>query len=111
MKIAPLYSELEQRGVRQVLVHTGQHYDEKMSKVFFQDLGLPSPDVYLGVGSASHASQTAKIMIGFEKICVNLGPQLVVVVGDGRPQRPPLAPELNNKTARRGGIGSMTGRC
>ena len=82
MKIAPLHSELEKRGVRQVLVHTGQHYDEKMSKVFFQDLGLPSPDVYLGVGSASHASQTAKIMVEFEKICINLGPQLVVVVGD-----------------------------
>ena len=63
-------------------MHTGQHYDEKMSEVFFQDLGLPKPDIYLGVGSGSHAEQTAKIMIEFEKICLIKKPSIVIVVGD-----------------------------
>ena len=82
MKIAPLYDELKSRSVDQILVHTGQHYDEKMSKVFFDDLGLPEPDIYMGVGSGSHSEQTAKIMIEFEKICIDYDPKLVVVVGD-----------------------------
>tara|TARA_B100000287_G_scaffold432594_1_gene492274 strand:- start:739 stop:1854 length:1116 start_codon:yes stop_codon:yes gene_type:complete len=82
MKIAPLYAELERRGVNQILLHTGQHYDEKMSRVFFDDLGLPEPDIYLGVGSGSHSEQTAKVMVEFEKICIDKDPELVVVVGD-----------------------------
>ncbi len=82
MKIAPLYDELKSRSVNQILVHTGQHYDEKMSKVFFEDLGLPEPDIYMGVGSGSHSEQTAKIMIEFEKICIHYDPEIVVVVGD-----------------------------
>ena len=55
-----------------ILVHTGQHYDDNMSKVFFEELGLPEPDDYLGVGSGSHASQTAKILIEFEKECLKM---------------------------------------
>ena len=82
MKIAPLYSELKRRGVEQILLHTGQHYDDNMSKVFFDDLGMPKPDIYLGIGSGSHAYQTATVMIEFEKICMELNPSLVVVVGD-----------------------------
>ena len=68
MKIAPIYKELESRGQKLLLLHTGQHYDENMSKVFFEDLGMPSPDIYLGIGSGSHAYQTGTVMIEFEKI-------------------------------------------
>jgi UDP-N-acetylglucosamine 2-epimerase (non-hydrolysing) len=82
MKIAPLYAELARRGVPQLLLHTGQHYDENMSKVFFDDLGMPKPDIYLGIGSGSHAEQTAKVMVEFEKICKDSNPRWVVVVGD-----------------------------
>jgi UDP-N-acetylglucosamine 2-epimerase (non-hydrolysing) len=82
MKVAPLYAELKRRGVDQLLVHTGQHYDEEMSRVFFDDLGMPRPDVYLGVGSGSHAEQTARVMVGFEEICLEKKPSFVVVVGD-----------------------------
>ena len=82
MKIAPLYAELKHRGINQLLLHTGQHYDENMSKVFFEDLGMPEPDIYLGVGSSSHAVQTAKVMMEFEVICIKHDPCLVVVVGD-----------------------------
>jgi UDP-N-acetylglucosamine 2-epimerase (non-hydrolysing) len=81
-KIAPLARVLGERGIPQILVHTGQHYDENMSKVFFQDLEMPTPDFYLGVGSGSHAEQTAKVMIAFEKIVLEQKPDLVVVVGD-----------------------------
>ena len=63
MKMAPLYVELKKRGLSVILLHTGQHYDENMSNIFFKDLGMPKPDIYLGVGSASHAKQTAKIMM------------------------------------------------
>jgi UDP-N-acetylglucosamine 2-epimerase (non-hydrolysing) len=66
----------------QVLVHTGQHYDEKMSRVFFDDLGLPCPDHYLEVGSGSHAEQTAKIMVALEPVLAEEQPDLVMVVGD-----------------------------
>ena len=65
-----------------MLVHTGQHYDYEMSKVFFEDLELPEPDIYLGVGSGSHAEQTGQIMIKFEKVLIEGKPDLVVVVGD-----------------------------
>jgi len=82
MKIAPLYRELENRKIPILLLHTGQHYDENMSKVFFDDLGMPEPDIYLGIGSGSHATQTAKVMIEFEKICNQYNPPIVVVVGD-----------------------------
>ena len=82
MKIAPLHSEIKKRNLPVLLLHTGQHYDEDMSKVFFDDLGMPEPDIYLGVGSASHAKQTAKIMIDFEEICIKEKPSIVVVAGD-----------------------------
>ena len=63
MKMAPVISAICDKGLSNYLVHTGQHYDENMSKVFFEELGLPEPDKYLRVGSGSHASQTAKILV------------------------------------------------
>jgi UDP-N-acetylglucosamine 2-epimerase (non-hydrolysing) len=83
MKIAPLMKEMNRHSeIYPLLVHTGQHYDEKMSKLFFEDLNIPKPDIDLEVGSASHAVQTAKIMIAFEEILMREKPDLVVVVGD-----------------------------
>ncbi len=84
MKIAPIHRRMQSNanGLSPFLVHTGQHYDERMSKFFFNDLELPQPDVYLGVGSGSHAEQTARIMVEFEKICVDQKPDVVLVVGD-----------------------------
>jgi UDP-N-acetylglucosamine 2-epimerase (non-hydrolysing) len=82
MKMAPLVHCLRQRRIDQRLVHTGQHYDDNMSKVFFEDLRMPMPDIYLGIGSGSHAEQTARVMIEFEKVCLEQKPDLVVVVGD-----------------------------
>ena len=83
MKIAPVMKAVARAGfAAQRLVHTGQHYDVAMSDVFFTDLGMPVPDVHLGVGSGSHAEQTAKVMVGFERICLEEKPDLVVVAGD-----------------------------
>jgi len=64
------------------LVHAGQHYDYEMSKIFFEELEIPEPDYYLGAGSGSHAEQTAKVMIQFEKVCIREEPDVVIVVGD-----------------------------
>jgi len=84
MKIAPIMKEMSKFPGKftQVLVHTGQHYDHDMSKSFFNDLGLPKPDILLGENSGTHAEQTANIMIQFEKVCIKENPDLVVVVGD-----------------------------
>jgi UDP-N-acetylglucosamine 2-epimerase (non-hydrolysing) len=83
MKIAPVMNAFaDYPGVVQILVHTGQHYDESLSEVFFHELGLRRPDVNLGVGSASHARQTADIMVGLEGIFVKQSPDFVMVVGD-----------------------------
>lgn len=83
MKIAPLMWELRRRaGVESYLVHTGQHYDEKMSKLFFVELNIPRPDVDLEVGSGSHAVQTAEVMRRFETVVLDQKPDAVVVVGD-----------------------------
>jgi UDP-N-acetylglucosamine 2-epimerase (non-hydrolysing) len=83
MKIAPLMEALRPSpAFRQVLVNTGQHYDDMMAGTFVRDLALPTPDHDLGVGSASHAVQTARVMIEFEKVCAAEQPDLVVVVGD-----------------------------
>ncbi len=83
MKIAPLQRLMEESDkIKPILLHTGQHYDEKMSKLFFVDLEMPQPDIYLGVGSGTHAEQTAKIMVEFEKVCFEEKPDLVLVVGD-----------------------------
>ncbi|KRC65965.1 UDP-N-acetyl glucosamine 2-epimerase [Aeromicrobium sp. Root236] len=81
-KAAPVIRALDALGIRQVLVHTGQHYDPVMSEVFFQQLGLPEPDVNLGVGSGSHAHQTAKVMTELEDMFIAERPDLVVVYGD-----------------------------
>lgn len=82
MKIAPVVEALRQAGVRQYLLHTGQHYDEKMSHLFFQQLGIPTPDLNLEVGSGSQAAQTAEIMRKFEPVLLEVKPDVVVVVGD-----------------------------
>jgi UDP-N-acetylglucosamine 2-epimerase (non-hydrolysing) len=84
MKIAPLHRALSGRPdrFRPVFVHTGQHYDANMSGAFLRDLGLPAPDVSLGVGSGSHAVQTARIMTAFEEAVMKDRPDLVMVVGD-----------------------------
>jgi UDP-N-acetylglucosamine 2-epimerase (non-hydrolysing) len=82
MKVAPIVGEARRRGLPLVLVHTGQHYDARMSSVFFDELGMPQPDEYLGVGSSSHAEQTAKIMLAFEGVCERRRPRLVLVAGD-----------------------------
>jgi UDP-N-acetylglucosamine 2-epimerase (non-hydrolysing) len=83
MKVAPLYHALAgQAWCRPRLVHTGQHYDANMSDAFFADLQLPKPHVHLGVGSGSHAEQTARVMIEYEKVCRASRPDWIVVVGD-----------------------------
>lgn len=84
MKIAPIHRAFEKYSDAAIhkIVHTGQHYDREMSDAFFVDLELPKPAYYLGVGSASHAQQTAKIMIEFEKVLELEKPDLVIVVGD-----------------------------
>ncbi len=84
MKIAPVMREMARYPDKfdQILVHTGQHYDDSMSKVFFEDLGLPDPDIYLGVGSAPRDQQIAKITAEFEKVLLKEEPDVVVVVGD-----------------------------
>lgn len=84
MKVAPLYHALarEQDWCSVRIVHTGQHYDANMSDAFFLDLGLPKPDLDLGVGSGSHAEQTAGVMVAYEKACIAARPDWTVVVGD-----------------------------
>ena len=83
MKIAPIMEVLGRTSSTQpVLVHTGQHYDEKMSDLFFGELGIPEPDINLEVGSCSHAVQTAEVMKRFEPVCVEHKPDVVLVVGD-----------------------------
>jgi len=83
MKIAPLMAAFaEAPGIEPMLVHTGQHYDERMSELFFRQLGIPEPEVNLGVGSGSHAVQTAEIMRAFEPIVTEHAPDAVLVVGD-----------------------------
>jgi UDP-N-acetylglucosamine 2-epimerase (non-hydrolysing) len=83
MKVAPIHRAMGAAGgFTPFLVHTGQHYDPEMSDVFFRDLGMPRPDVWLGVGSRSHAEQTARIMLGLEPVLVERRPDVVVVVGD-----------------------------
>lgn len=82
MKVAPVMAALDALGERQLLVHTGQHYDANMSKIFFEELALPEPDVYLGVGSDTHARQTARIMTSLEDIVRRERPDWVLVAGD-----------------------------
>ena len=84
MKIAPLIREMNKRNdrIEHLLVHTGQHYDVNMSDRFFKQLEIPEPDINLDVGSGSHAEQTGKIMIEFEKVLLQHKPDVIVVVGD-----------------------------
>ena len=89
MKIAPivraLKAESREKSAKELswmIVHTGQHYDYEMSQAFFDDLELPKPDFFLEAGSGSHAVQTAKIMVSFEKVCIDQRPDIVIVVGD-----------------------------
>lgn len=84
MKMAPIIEAMNKypQKIQHMLLHTGQHYDEKMSKAFFVDLGMPKPDIDLEVGSGSQAEQTGKIMVEFERVCVAEKPDLIIVVGD-----------------------------
>ena len=84
MKIAPILRAAARQGSKMTcrVVHTGQHYDRAMSDVFFEELGIPTPDHHLGCGGGSHAEQTAKIMVKYEALCVEETPDLVLVVGD-----------------------------
>jgi UDP-N-acetylglucosamine 2-epimerase (non-hydrolysing) len=84
MKMAPVHREFtsKYKDIEHLICHTGQHYDDKMSKIFFDEFNLSEPDFYLGVGSGSHAEQTAKIMIEFEKVAIAQQPNLIIVYGD-----------------------------
>ncbi|HEY4901925.1 MAG TPA: UDP-N-acetylglucosamine 2-epimerase (non-hydrolyzing) [Candidatus Sulfotelmatobacter sp.] len=82
VKAAPVIRSLRQRGVRQTLIHTGQHFDRNMSDVFFTQLEIPEPDMNLGVGAGTHAAQTAEIMRRFEPVVVEQKPDIVLVYGD-----------------------------
>ena len=91
VKIAPLIKAIERYNLKQnqdkpyiipLLVHTGQHYDKNLSKVFFDELNIPKPDINLDIGSGSHGEQTGKIMIAFEKVVQKQKPDLLIVVGD-----------------------------
>ena len=83
MKVAPLLKAFRKyRGVHTLLVHTGQHYDFRMSSVFFKELVIPVPDIYLKAGSGTHAMQTAKVLAAFERVLMKERPDLVIVLGD-----------------------------
>lgn len=83
MKIAPIVASMNRTAdISPILVHTGQHYDDNMSKVFFRDLGIPEPDHYLGIGGGSHTQQTARIMLALEPILMDLQPDFALAVGD-----------------------------
>ncbi len=82
IKAAPVIAALRAAGVPQRLVHTGQHYDRAMSDVFFEELGLPEPDLNLGVGSGSHGAQTAALLVALEEAFLAESPDRVVVYGD-----------------------------
>ena len=70
------------QSIKHILVHTGQHYDDRMSRAFFESLGIPEADINLGIGSGTHAEQVGNTMIAFEKVCLEEKPDWVVVVGD-----------------------------
>lgn len=83
MKIAPIVRALRAHGALDYkIIHTGQHYDRDMNEVFFEELGIPQPDVFMGAGGGSHAQQSARIMVGFEELCQVERPDCVLVVGD-----------------------------
>lgn len=86
MKVAPILKEISTReNISGKLLHTGQHYDYDMSRIFFEELGIPDPDFHLGVGSGTHAQQTARVFEEFEKVLMQEKPDWVIVVGDVNP--------------------------
>src|ERR1700737_3717574 len=93
-KIAPLIREMRRHPeIKPILVHTGQHYDEKLSDIFFKQMGIPEPDVNLEVGSGSHAVQTAEVLRRIEPVLIELKPDPGLVVGEGNSTLAlPLAP-------------------
>src|SRR2546423_53556 len=103
MKTAPIIAALERRGVDQVLVHTGQHYDDAMSDVFFRELGIPEPNHFLEVGSGTHAQQTARVMERLEPVLLAEQPDLGPGPGGGNPTM--AAAPRGNAGAGRGGKG------
>ena len=83
MKIAPIVRAIQAHGgLAYKIIHTGQHYDREMNDVFFEELGIPEPDVFMAAGGGSHAQQTGKIMVAFEEYCQANRPDAVLVVGD-----------------------------
>src|SRR5262245_41381980 len=82
MKMAPILRAPSPRPVEHIIVHTGQHYDAAMSDAFFRDLGMPDPDVNLGIGSGTHAVQTGRMMIELEPVFERFAPDWIVVYGD-----------------------------
>src|SRR5438094_9236523 len=89
MKIAPIVRALQaQHALSYKIIHTGQHYDREMNDVFFEELGIPQPDVFMAAGGGSHAEQTAKIMIGFEELRTRDRPDAALVVRDGNSTLP-----------------------
>ena len=82
VKLAPIAKAMQKQGVEHIIVHTGQHYDPMLSDVFFRDLGIPSPDEHLGIGSGSHGEQTGKMLIAIEPVLQKYQPDWVLVYGD-----------------------------
>ena len=84
MKVAPIHKAFKKykKNITHIICYTGQHYDTNMSEVFFKQLGLPTPDYYLGIGSGSHAVQTGNIMIKFEEVLLKENADMIIVVGD-----------------------------
>lgn len=82
IKLAPMYHELSKRGYKQQIIHSGQHYDNNMSDIFFEELDIPTPDLNLGIGSGTHAEMTGNTMIGLERALIERKPDLVIVYGD-----------------------------
>ena len=80
VKVSPLYRLMKDSGIPALLIHTGQHYDYKLSKKFFEDFTLEKPDINLGVGSGSHGEQTGKIVIEIEKVLMDVKPSIVAVM-------------------------------